>query len=108
MNFDELSKEELIKEIERLHREKRYGLIWEDKPENVDELMKTNYPVLSSMKERDIITDNSSINNLLIEGDNLHSLGLLNITHKKSIDLIYIDIILQRLIQFNYPKRCYV
>lgn len=30
-------------------------------------------------------------NNIIIEGDNFHSLSVLNYTHKDSIDMTYID-----------------
>ena len=50
-----------------------------------------NVPVLKEVKTRRIISDDQNPNNLLIEGDNYHSLSVLNYTHKKNIDLIYID-----------------
>jgi len=40
----------------------------------------------------------------LIEADNYHALQLLEYLYTGQVDCIYIDIILQRLIQFNYPK----
>lgn len=90
MNYEELSKEELIKEIQKLHREKTYGLIWEDKPEKVDEEMKTNYPVLTELPTGLDFDEDKPVN-LLIEGDNLHSLYLLKVTHNENIDCILID-----------------
>ncbi|NLP31469.1 MAG: hypothetical protein GX363_10130, partial [Clostridiales bacterium] len=42
--------------------------------------------------------------NLYIEGDNLEVLKLLRNSYYGKVKMIYIDIILQRLIQFNYPK----
>ena len=58
--------EKLLSEIERLKKElkkkKKYGLVWEDKPEDI------------------------------IEGDNYHALSVLNYTHKGKIDVIYIDL----------------
>ena len=91
MNYDQINKQDLIAYLKKLHREKKYGLIWEEKPEKVDELMVDNYPVLSNITDRDIICNTDRGCNLLIEGDNLHSLYILNITHKNSVDLIYID-----------------
>lgn len=90
MNFEDKSREELIKEIERLHREKKYGLIWENKPENVDELMKSNYPALLELHTGLELDEKKNVN-LLIEGDNLHSLYLLNVTHEENVDCILID-----------------
>ena len=85
------SKAELIKEIERLKKHKKYGLVWEDKPEDVVELCKDKLPVVKEVKNKEIITDKNKPVNLLIEGDNYHSLSVLNYTHEKAIDVIYID-----------------
>ena len=94
-----------IHEIENEIVSKKYGLVWEEHEENVDIQMRTHVPVFLEAKDREIIGDENNPNfNFLLEGDNLHSLKLLEKTHKGKIDVIYIDIILQRLIQFNYPK----
>ncbi len=81
----------LIKEIETLRKRKKYGLVWEDKPEDVVEQCKNELPVLTEVKSKEIVTDSKKSFNLLIEGDNYHSLSVLNYTHKGKIDVIYID-----------------
>lgn len=90
-----LSKEKLLTEIERLKKElkkkKKYGLVWEEKPEEVVEMCKQKLPVLKEVKNKEIITDKDKPVNLLIEGDNYHALSVLNYTHAKKIDVIYID-----------------
>ena len=90
-----LTKEKLLAEIERLKKElkkkKKYGLVWEDKPEEVIEMCKEKLPVLKEVKSKEIITDKNKPVNLLIEGDNYHALSVLNYTHAKKIDVIYID-----------------
>ncbi len=87
--------EKLLAEIERLKKElkkkKKYGLVWEDKPEDVVEMCKEKLPVLKEVKSKEIITDKNKPVNLLIEGDNYHALSVLNYTHKGKIDVIYID-----------------
>lgn len=80
-----------IKEIESALLEKKYGLVWEEHTEHVDEMMKDHIPVFVEDKEREILSDPSLPYNFLLEGDNLHSLKLLEKTHKGKIDLIYID-----------------
>ena len=90
-DYQNLSKEELIKEIESLKNHKRYGLVWEEKKEDVVEQCKKQLPVLKEIKNKEIITDKNKPVNLLIEGDNYHSLSVLNYTHNKKIDVIYID-----------------
>jgi len=87
--------EKLLAEIERLKKElkkkKKYGLVWEDKSEDVVEMCKEKLPVLKEVKGKEIITDKNKPMNLLIEGDNYHALSVLNYTHKGKIDVIYID-----------------
>lgn len=90
-NYPEWSKTELIKEIKKLKKRKKYGIVWEDKPEKVAELCKEKLPVLEEDKKRAIVTDKSKPMNILIEGDNYHALSVLNYTHKEKIDVIYID-----------------
>jgi len=89
------TKEKLLAEIDRLKKElkkkKKYGLVWEDKPEDVVEMCKEKLPVLKEVKGKEIITDKNKPMNLLIEGDNYHALSVLNYTHKGKIDVIYID-----------------
>ena len=87
--------EKLNAEIERLKKElkkrKKYGLVWEDKHEEVVEMCKEKLPVLKEVKNKEITTDKDKPVNLLIEGDNYHALSVLNYTHAKKIDVIYID-----------------
>jgi len=90
-----LEVEKLNAEIERLKKElkkrKKYGLVWEEKPEEVVEMCKKKLPVLKEVKNKEIITDKDRPVNLLIEGDNYHALSVLSYTHAKKIDVIYID-----------------
>ena len=87
--------EKLKAEIERLKKElkkrKKYGLVWEDKPEDVAVMCKEKLPVLKEVKSKEIITDKEKPVNLLVEGDNYHALSVLNYTHAKKVDVIYID-----------------
>ncbi len=81
---------ELEVEVERLKKQK-YGLIWEDKPEEVVTQCAENVPILRQIRSKKIVTDAALQTNLLIEGDNYHALAVLNYTHKGKIDVIYID-----------------
>ncbi len=78
-------------EIESELNAKKYGLVWEEHEENVDVKMRTHIPVFTEVKEREISVAPDKPYNFLLEGDNLHSLYLLEKTHKGAIDLIYID-----------------
>lgn len=80
-----------ITEIENALNEKKYGLVWEEHSEKVDEMLEHNIPIFTEDDNRRISTDDSQPYNFLLEGDNLHSLKLLEKTHKGEIDVIYID-----------------
>jgi len=88
--YESYSKEQLIAKIEKLERD-RYGLVWEDKEEDVAKQCETELPVLIEDTSREIICDTTKPYNFIIEGDNYHSLYTLNFTHKNKIDVIYID-----------------
>lgn len=78
-----------IAEIEKDIKGKKYGLVYEDHKEEIDEILETHVPVL--VDEENMIINNGGNINFLIEGDNLGSLKLLEKTHKGRIDMIYID-----------------
>lgn len=90
LKYDSFSREQLIDKIQKLEKE-RYGLVWEDKEENVAKRCETELPLLQEDHSREIICDQALPYNIIIEGDNYHSLYALSFTHKKSIDVIYID-----------------
>lgn len=80
--------------INLVNTKKKYGLVWEDKPEDVEEELRAKLPVLKEVKERAIVNDTETEhhpNHILIEGDNLHALTALTFTHDGKIDMIYID-----------------
>lgn len=111
-NLSKIKREQLLNEIEKLKTKldandfeslntlnklkqeitnKKYGLVWEEHSEKVDEMLVDNIPVFTEDKTREIVSDSSLPYNFLLEGDNLHSLKLLEKTHKEKIDIIYID-----------------
>lgn len=76
---------DIVKDI----KGKKYGLVFEEHRESIDETLESNLPVL--VEDESLFIDNGGQMNFLIEGDNLASLKLLEKTHKGKIDLIYID-----------------
>ena len=75
-----------------LRENKSYGLVWEDKPEDIEERLRDELPILTEVLERAIISeDKDAPNHILIEGDNLEALATLAYTHEGKIDVIYID-----------------
>ena len=67
----------------------KYGLVFEEHKEAIDEKLENNLPVLT--EEKELFVGNGGEMNFLLEGDNLASLQLLEKTHKGKIDVIYID-----------------
>lgn len=88
--YDNYTKEQLIDKIKLLEKQ-RYGLVWEDKPEAIADQCERELPVLTEDKSKEIINDPSKPTNFIFEGDNYHTLYALNFTHKRKIDVIYID-----------------
>lgn len=90
--LDGLSNEDKCALLELLSAQKKYGLVWEDKPEEAEQKMLDHLPVLKEVIDRAIISDNPDApNHILIEGDNLEALTALSYTHPGKIDVIYID-----------------
>ena len=93
------SQEQRVKELEtirkrlaELERGQKLGLVWRDIPEDVESLLRDEMPVLIQEPDLDIpgkIPSDQS--HILIEGDNLHALHVLQATHRNAIDVIYID-----------------
>jgi len=131
INYDDWSKDEVIKELRRI-KETKYGLVWHrDLPEEkIDVLINPDahtpsemfpnemagkpFPVLKEVKGKEIKTTKETPVNLIVQGDNYHSLAVLNFTHQEAVDLIYIDppyntgnddFIYNDKIKSNYVKR---
>ena len=81
-----------INSIERELTAKKYGLMWEEHQEEVDKKMETHIPVFSEVPEYEVMEDEHNTTfNFLLEGDNLHSLNLLEKTNRGKVNIIYID-----------------
>lgn len=108
IDYTSWSKDELIKEIKRI-KETTYGLVWHrDVPqEKIDVLINPDartpeemfanevagkpFPVLKEVGDKEVFSNKNNQTHILIEGDNYHSLAVLNFTHQEAIDVIYID-----------------
>ena len=87
-----LTNDERSSLIGLLREHKKYGLVWEDKPEDVEERLRESLPVLREVKDKAILSgEPDAPNHILIEGDNLEALTALTYTHEGKIDVIYID-----------------
>ena len=88
-----ITDEETLNNLSMIENEltkKKYGLIWEEHEERVDKELETKIPTFEEVKVKEIKSNGNRFN-FLLEGDNLHSLYLLEKTHKEKIDVIYID-----------------
>jgi adenine-specific DNA-methyltransferase len=82
----------LLSYVAQLKKEingKKFGLVFEEHREKIDEVLQTSVPYL--VEDKELFIDNGGEMNFLIEGDNLAALKLLQKTHKRKIDVIYID-----------------
>lgn len=89
--LDGITQDERAYLINLVNTKKKYGLVWEDKPEDVEELLRNNLPVLKEVKEKAIVNGEKYPNHILIEGDNLHALTALSFSHEGQVDVMYFD-----------------
>ena len=78
-----------LSELEKDVNGKKYGLVFEEHREEIDEVLDTHTPVLT--EEADLFIDHGGQMNFLLEGDNLAALKLLEKTHRGKVKMIYID-----------------
>lgn len=119
-NASGFSNDEKAALLELVNRTKKYGLVWENKPEDVHEQLRTHIPVLKEVKEKAVVYDPGDEpsqtqakdnelfapgdeldqpqnisqkipNHIIIESDNLQALVSLQYSHHQKLDFIYID-----------------
>ena len=92
-DYSNLSKEELIKIINKLKQKKKFGLVWEERliEEDIVKKCQSNIPYLDEDISKRVCVDEKLDSHLIIEGDNFHTLNCLSFTHKNKIDVIYVD-----------------
>ncbi len=78
-------------EIENHLTEKKFGLVFEEHTELVDEMLTENIPILTADNEKRLCREKTLPWNFILEGDNLQALYLLEKTHLGKVDCIYID-----------------
>ena len=87
-DYSDWSNDDLVKEIKKLKKRKKYGIVWDEEKtkEKFDIDSENKLPILKEVKSKEIQSGNNSPTNILIEGDNFHALSVLNYTHKGKID----------------------
>ena len=83
--------EKLKSQIASLKKNKLFGLVWEEKEEDVVSFSKENIPILRDNLKNEIYKDPLNICSQLIVGDNYLTLINLNFIYKNEVDVIYID-----------------
>lgn len=84
----------LRQENTRLKKSKdKLGLTYKTTAENGDAqmLLQGSIPFLKRIDELSVMKNDNEPNHLLIEGDNISSLTILQQTHREKVDVIYID-----------------
>jgi adenine-specific DNA-methyltransferase len=90
-DFTGWSEKDYQREIKKLDKKKKYGVVWEPKSEKLALRCRKELPVLKEDKKKEIKKNKTKLINILIEGDNYHALSVMNYTHQGKIDVIYID-----------------
>jgi adenine-specific DNA-methyltransferase len=83
---------QLRKRLAELEQQQKFGLVWREIQEDVEVTLRNEIPVLVPDTSLNVPGKiRPELNHVLIEGDNLHALHVLQATHRNSIDVIYID-----------------
>ena len=90
-DYDKLSREELVEIVHAYSLRTKFGLVWEDTPEEIVEFSKKNLPYPVRDAKKSFSRKHRPERNILLEGDNYQSLLALTATHAGKIDCIYID-----------------
>lgn len=89
MNYDDLTKEELIAVLQRRDTLARYGLRWEKDGITQDKSLNRDFVGLEI--EENLSAGDGPWTNLIVEGENFDALRHLVTTHAGQVKLIYID-----------------
>jgi len=88
-NYDDYSREELIRELRLRDRRPRFGLVWERKEIEQEKAVNDDFVALNF--DPALSCGEAPYRNLIIEGDNFDALRYLRMTHAGKIKCIYID-----------------
>jgi adenine-specific DNA-methyltransferase len=88
-NYNDYSKDELIRLLRERDRKPKFGLVWERDEIEHDKSLNGDFVALDF--DADLSTGEGPFSNLIIEGDNFDALRFLRMTHAGKVKCIYID-----------------
>lgn len=88
-NYDDYSKDQLVRLLRERDRRPRFGLVWER--DEIDHDLSVNNDFVALDWDANLSCGESAQDNLIIEGDNFDALRYLRMTHAGRVKCIYID-----------------
>jgi len=88
-NYDQYSRDELLRLLRERDRKPKFGLVWERDEIEHDKSLNDDFVALDF--DPDLSCGDAPFENLIIEGDNFDALRYLRMTHSGRIKCIYID-----------------
>lgn len=88
-NYDDYSKEQLLRLLRERDRRPNFGLVWER--DEIDHDLSVNNDFVALDWDADLSCGDGPQDNLIIEGDNFDALRSLRMTHTGRVKCIYID-----------------
>ncbi len=88
-NYDDYSREQLMRLLRERDRRPNFGLVWER--DEIDHDLSINNDFVALDLDADLSCGDGPQSNLIIEGDNFDALRTLRMTHAGRVKCIYID-----------------
>lgn len=88
-NYDNYSKDQLVRLLRERDRRPRFGLVWER--DEIDHDLSVNNDFVALDRDAALSCGEGAQDNLIIEGDNFDALRYLRMTHAGRVKCIYID-----------------
>ncbi len=88
-NYDDYSREQLLRLLRERDRRPRFGLVWER--DEIDHDLSVNNDFVALDWDAELSCGDGPQRNLIIEGDNFDALRTLRMTHAGRVKCIYID-----------------
>ena len=88
-NYDDYSREQLLRLLRERDRRPRFGLVWER--DEIDHDLSVNGDFVALDRDAALSCGDGPQQNLIVEGDNFDALRFLRMTHAGRVKCIYID-----------------